>query len=348
MATVLSLNERLSITRGCTTMERRLSAIIAAAALAGAGSALANDSTASTGAGGLVLEKTSAIEMASEDLYVSATRIRIRYVFRNVTAAPITTTVAFPMPDRPLSDENEGDVAYPSGFRTTVEGKPVRAMLERKAIAKGKNQRALLESVGIPIAPQSINAATKAMDRLTPATKVRMVAAGLAGEEERDDDGKGMTKHLIPLWTVQDRYYWTQTFPAGRDLKIEHGYVPGAGASVTTTFAVKALRATEEGRLAKARYCPDAAFFAAIDKRIGAPDRDPGLPDWRIDYVLTTGANWAMSIGDFRLVVDKGRPGNLVSFCATGVRKISPTQFEVRHRNWRPAQDLHVIIVEPR
>ena len=117
---------------------------------------------------------------------------------------------------------------------------------------------------------------------------------------------------------------------------------------MTTEFAVKALRGTEEGRYAKARYCADAAFFAAIDKRIGAPDRDPGLPDWRIDYVLTTGANWAMPIGDFRLVVDKGRPGNLVSFCATGVRKISPTQFEVRHRNWRPTQDLHVIIVEPR
>ena len=176
----------------------------------------------------------------------------------------------------------------------------------------------------------------------------RLVAAGLAGEEEWDDDGKGAKKHLIPLWTVQDRYYWTQTFPAGRDLKIEHGYIPGAGASVTTNFAVKALRETEEGRLAKARYCPDAAFFAAIDKRIGAPDRDPGLPDWRVDYVLTTGANWAMPIGDFRLVVDKGRPSNLVSFCATGVRKISPTQFEVRHRNWRPTQDLHVIIVEPR
>ena len=348
MATVLNLDKRLGVKRGCATLRCRFPAIIAAAALAGAGAALANDSTASTGAGGLVLAKTSAIEMASEDLYVSATRIRIRYVFRNVTASPITTTVAFPMPDRSLSEEKDGDVAYPSGFRTTVEGKPISAKLERKAIAKDTNQRALLDSVGIPIAPQSIDAATEAMDRLTPANKARLVAAGLARLEESDDDGKGMKEHLIPVWIVQDRYYWTQTFPAGRDLKIEHGYIPGAGASVTTAFAVKALRNTDEGRLAKARYCPDAAFFAAIDKRIGAPDRDPGLPDWRVDYVLTTGANWAKPIGDFRLVVDKGRPGNLVSFCATGVRKISPTQFEVRHRKWRPTQDLHVIIVEPR
>ena len=34
-------------------------------------------------------------------------------------------------------------------------------------------------------------------------------------------------------------------------------------------------------------------------------------------------------IGRFRLVVDKGAPGNLVSFCGEGVRKISPTRFEM-------------------
>jgi hypothetical protein len=46
-------------------------------------------------------------------------------------------------------------------------------------------------------------------------------------------------------------------------------------------------------------------------------------------------------------VVDKGAPANLVSFCDDGVRKISPTRFEVRHRNWRPDRDLEVLIVAP-
>jgi hypothetical protein len=322
--------------------------ILAVGALVATGTAAANDTTASTGAGGLVIEKTDAIEMASEDLYVSADRIRIRYVFRNTTAAPVTTIVAFPMPDRPMSDEYGGDVAFPSDFRTTVEGKRITTRLERKAIAKGKDQRALLAALGVPIAPPSINAATRAMDRLPAADKAKLIAAGLAGEEEWDDDGKGMKTHLIPLWTVQDRHYWTQSFPAGRAIRIEHGYVPGAGGSVATPFAVKSLRDTADGRWARDRYCPDDAFFAAIDRRLGPPDRDPGLPDRRIDYVLTTGANWAKPIGDFRLVVDKGKPGNLVSFCESGVRKISPTRFEVRHRNWRPTRDLNVIIIEPR
>ena len=48
----------------------------------------------------------------------------------------------------------------------------------------------------------------------------------------------------------------------------------------------------------------------------------------------------------FRLVVDKGKPDNLVSFCMDGVRKISPTQFEVRKTNFEPRRDLPVLIVE--
>ena len=65
----------------------------------------------------------------------------------------------------------------------------------------------------------------------------------------------------------------------------------------------------------------------------------------RIAYVLTTGANWAGPIGDFHLTVDKGAPDSLVSFCADGVKKIGPTLFEVRHANFTPTRDLHVLIL---
>ena len=66
-----------------------------------------------------------------------------------------------------------------------------------------------------------------------------------------------------------------------------------------------------------------------------------------MNTVLTTGANWRSPIGEFRLVVDKGRPENLVSFCGQGVRKISPTRFETIRTNWRPDRDLKVLIVAP-
>ena len=65
--------------------------------------ASANDSAAVTAAGGLVLVRNNQVDMVSEDLYVSATRIRVRYVFRNRTPRPVRLTVAFPMPDFDLA-----------------------------------------------------------------------------------------------------------------------------------------------------------------------------------------------------------------------------------------------------
>ena len=322
--------------------------IILAAVLLFAASASANDTTASTGAGGLVLQRTDAIDMISEDLFVSAEEIRVRYVFRNRTAKDVETIVAFPMPNRDLSKEYGGDVAFPHSFKTRVAGQPVSAALERKAMLKGGDQSAFLKRLGIPIASETIVGPTQAMDRLPPDRKAELIRLGLAGEEEYDEDGKGMKKHLIPLWTVQDRWWWTQRFPAGRNLVVEHRYVPGVGGSVDTPIAFPEYRRSSEAKETIARYCMDKAFLTAVERRSGKdPMKGPGMPDKRIDYVLTTGANWRSLIGDFRLVVDKGKPGNLVSFCESGVRNISPTQFEVRRKNWRPTRDLNVLIIEP-
>jgi len=47
------------------------------------------------------------------------------------------------------------------------------------------------------------------------------------------------------------------------------------------------------------------------------------------------------------MVIDKGDARNLVSFCANGVKKISPTRFEVRKTNWRPEQDLYILLLRP-
>ena len=314
-----------------------------------AGSALANDSTATTGAGGLVLGKTDAIDMISEDLFVSAGQIRVRYVFRNRTLKEVATTVAFPMPDRHLSQEYGMDVAYPSDFHTAVAGRPVKTSLERKAVVKNVDLKSLLERLKIPLAPDSINTSTAAMDRLPAADRARLVKLGLAGEEQYDNDGKGMQTHLIPLWTVKDTYFWKQRFPAGRDVVVEHRYVPGAGGSVESAIAFPRSRRTPDSKAMMRRYCIDTEFLRSVDRlRIKDEMRGPGMPDRRIDYILTTGGNWRSPIGDFRLVVDKGKPGNLVSFCAAGVRKIGPTRFEVRHKNWRPTRDLNVLIIEPR
>ena len=300
------------------------------AALALAAPAAANDSTAEHAAGGLVLTRTADIDMVSEDLFVSASEVRVRYVFRNRSPRDIRTVVAFPMPDRDLAKEREMDVAYPSGFETRVDGRPVRMEVERRAAHGGSDYSHLLASHGL--LPTS---GGEALDRLPEAVRGNLVKLGLAEAEE---------SRLAPAWTVKERWYWQQVFPAGRDLVVEHRYVPGTGGSVDAALGYPDFRSSPEGRAMIRDYCADRAFLAGLDR---LRRRSPATPEQRIGYILTTGANWRSPIGDFRLVVDKGAPANLVSFCGEGVRKISPTRFEMRKKNWSPDRDLKVLIVGP-
>ncbi len=309
------------------------------ALLALAAPAAANDSTAGHDAGGLVLTRSADIDMVSEDLSVSAQEVRMRYVFRNRSARGIRTLVAFPMPDRDLTEAHFSEVAYPEDFRTLVDGRPVTMKVERKALHDGADRTAALAQFGL--APDSPGAA---LDALPEAQRERLVKLGLAAIDEYDD-GRGWEKHFVPAWTVRETWHWEQLFPAGRDLVVEHRYTPGTGGSVGTGLALPGFRSSPEGRRMIAEYCIDSGFLAGVDRlarRAGGT-----VPEQRIGYVLTTGGNWRSPIGRFRLVVDKGAPENLVSFCGEAVRKISPTRFETVRTNWRPDRDLKVLIVSP-
>ena len=188
------------------------------------------------------------------------------------------------------------------------------------------------------------------MDRLASARKAELIRLGLAGEEEWDDDGKGTKKHLIPLWTVEDHYWWTQTFPGGARGAASTIATSRARAGASRAFiAFPEYRNTPEARRDNRQILrrPGNHRCGRQAPQQGARRPTDAAADGRI-YPDRRAANWARPIGDFRLVVDKGKPGNLVSFCGEGVRKISPTQFEMRKRNWRPTRDLDVLILEPR
>jgi len=298
--------------------------------------ALANDSVAETAAGGLVLRQSRDIDMVSEDLYLSRLEVRVRYVFRNRSPRPVRTIVAFPMPDRNLAAEEEGDIAWPAEFRTRADGRAVTMRVERKAMLGGVDHSALLTRLGVPIAGRDRDPALdRALAALARPARERLAALGLA------EGGR-------PLWTVRETWYWEQVFPAGRDLAVEHRYRPGLGGTVMTALGSRDVRDSDYGRQTIARYCIDEDFIATVERaaRRSEGGMAPYAEDW-LSYVLTTGANWRSPIGDFRLVIDKGDPRNLVSFCGEGVRRISPTRFEIRRRNWRPTRDLHVLFLHP-
>ena len=320
--------------------------ILFALAVGLAAPAAANDSIAERPAGGLVLRQTDAIDMLSEDLYLSTAEIRVRYVFRNATPADIRSIVAFPLPDHDLREDFYGDVSYPRDFRTMVDGRPVAMQVEYKALLNGVDHTPLLTGLGVPIMydNDTIAAIEAALSRLAAAEQQRLLALGLV--EPFDDPAADRV--ITPLWTVRETHFWEQDFPAGRDLVVEHRYRPGAGGTVATGLTDPGFRRGEQMAQMAARYCIDDAFLAGIDRAIRRTGIEgPTFDEQWVSYILTTGANWRSPIGDFRLVVDKGDPRYFVSFCGENVRRIGPTQFEMRRRNWRPERDLNILIIRP-
>ena len=93
-------------------------------------------------------------------------------------------------------------------------------------------------------------------------------------------------------------------------------------------------------------YCVPDDLLRGIDKIAGdAEGNTAGLRERRISYVLKTGANWLGPIKDFKVVIDKGKPDRLVSFCLDNVKKISPTSFEIRMKDFTPDRDLKILLI---
>ncbi|ORE98337.1 DUF4424 domain-containing protein [Aurantimonas sp. 22II-16-19i] len=327
--------------------------ILAAAGLflaAGEATALANDTMANTASGGLVFETTDAVAMVSEDLAISQKEIVVRYVFRNISEADVTSTVAFPMPDVTI-EPYEGDRSVPSGdindpiaFTTLVDGKPVEMAREKRAVVGDIDVTEKLTALGLPLEPFG-EAADARLNALGVEARKDALRSGLAVTEE-GQEGDAWDQPLIPHWTFRATYHWTQTFPAGREVRVEHRYEPSVYSNLGTMLG-DADFAAETAALRKT-YCIDDALMATLAKATKTTEFGQ-IPyaERHVDYVLVTGANWARPIGDFRLTVDKGSPKHLVSFCAEGVTKTGPTTFEMRKTDFTPTEDLNVLILVP-
>ncbi len=310
-------------------------------------SALANDSTAALGAGGIVLTESADIRMASEDLFVSREVIRVRYSFINESQAPITTRVAFPLPVADLDALGESDVGWPTdnqsnivAFKLKIDGRAVKPELEEKAFLKGQDVSDVLRRFKVPFGyrPGMVGDALK---KLPAAARKELTARGLM--EESGD-------WVRPLWTVKSTFHWQQTFPPQKPVAVEHEYKPvvgGAFVPASTYFEdAKKFRRDEFFN----GYCVDATTFSGIEQRLRWLKQHRGegavLFSWFVDYVLTTGKNWKGPIAKFRLTVDKGKRENLISFCMDGVRKTGATTFAVERRDFEPEQDLKLMIIE--
>ena len=305
--------------------------------------AVADDSTAALGADGLRLRRSDAVAMKSEALTITPDRIHIRYVFRSYLKRPERTFVAFPLPLIPISEEEErlilperkGAPEDIVNFRLVVDGRPVQPKMQVRALVNGIDRSAILRKYGLPFVvlprKKERDALIRMLQALPPAAREELERHGLVEWRPAGKYGPRPVWH----WELEVLYYWEQVFPPDRDVVITHEYTPIAG---------KFLYSEGEPWVRKT-FCTDDAFRAAA-RRLRT--KGTALVGTHVEFILTTGNNWAGPIKDFRLVIDKKRPDALVSLCWRGrLRKISPTRFEFSARDFSPREDLHVMFLEP-
>lgn len=313
--------------------------------------AKANDSFAETALGGVVLTKTEAVSLDKEDLFISEDEVRVDYEFTNTTDKDVEGLVAFPLPDQVYDEANGSgarDLRAEIGFQTTFDGKPLDYEIVLQAFVKDADVTERLKLLGLPLTQSSEgDTFSPLVKTLDEAARKELVAGGIL-EEMRFDAGEGEQVAYIPLWTLRTTITRKQVFPAGKTVKVSHRYKPLVGGSVGGALNTE-YRNEEWSKQQAAKYCIEDDWFRAFDAqraKRGSPENQSPYNEMWVGYVLKSGANWKGPIKDFRMVIDKGKPDNLVSFCAEGVKKIAPTQFEVRKTDFEPKEDVNVLIVK--
>ena len=328
----------------------RLPALTLCALLAGT-PAFANDGYAGLGAGGLEFGKSETIEMRSEDLLLSRSRVSVDYLFHNSGKANEEVVIAFQLPPFAPGDVEMG-MALPQAIReartmnyldftATVDGKRVPLSSEvsyhlpnpdepylwgMEALERaGKDIGAEMRALG---APESYDyEAIMAWYQALPAKdRKRLLTLGAFVSGESGPS---------PNYLVSVRYYWEQVFKAGQDLKIHHDYTPVLGGSVY--YVSDELTAD---------YCIDAGTRKAMDKVAAtAMAENSGLYVLLADleYVLRTANTWKGPIGKFRLTLDKEDPKAVISLCADGLKKTGPTTFVLEKKDYTPSEDIRVL-----
>ncbi|HUX79068.1 MAG TPA: DUF4424 family protein [Alphaproteobacteria bacterium] len=344
----------------------------------------ANDTAGAVGAGGVVFLKTPGIIMEQEDLFISSDHIKVSYIFKNNTTKDKTIDVFFPIPMQPnlsaqiswdeevqeeikrqenrnYSSHNQNqqrDEAPFSNFSVIVNGKPVPFKTENRALKDGKDITAVFQKNALPLSP---------------------ILASCSYPMEREEENKKcgerielykklglMTPEGQPLWQKQVNYHWTQTFPAGKEVKIEHSYRPARG---FIFFVPNNTRPPEEVLIQQlipsgawlSQSYPDRPFGGKSDLiswliqqfRRASSSTNPShgmIWIYEVDYILSTGANWEGPIKNFTLTIEYPKGGIVSSgwpIDREKVKAINSNQLQLHQKNFKPEGDLKIFFGIP-
>ncbi|BBU60636.1 hypothetical protein MSC49_05710 [Methylosinus sp. C49] len=330
-------------------------------------------------AAGLVVEQM--------ELTLGAQNSSLKYRIVNPTAAPARTNVTFPLPEIDFSDPDAAwsipgaDPVNYIGLAATVDQKPAPLAVTQSAFVDGKDVTAALRRSGLPLVP--IGFFHDKLAALTADARARLVKDRLIAENGVDQAGNPI---YAPRWSVRGAATRTLDLAPGQGALLDFRFRSSVGVARDSVLreplrSSKELAAEVERR--RADYCLDRAFLAGVDKMVSAaaarrsaaqeaaalppeealaadtpkkpqpvvrifPEANVAeLQERHIAFDLGAGAP-AAPVRQFRLVVDKGKPTRLVSFCLADLKKISPTAFEMRAADFRPTGLLRVLLLGPK
>jgi hypothetical protein len=310
----------------------------------------AAESSTELALGGLVLSKfAETIAIDSETINIGPEWVSISYHLSNQTAAPVSLTLTIPLPELDFSDP---DVTWaipgsdPINFvdlTAKIENKPTPLIFSQVARLNGRDISAMLHQNNLALIP--VGTFDNQLLALAPDLKTRLSESGLLAQIGNDVQGNPL---FSPTWTVQTSATKPLTLAPNQSIQLEFRYRASVGTS-PDTFLRRPLR-TATGLLGQVQryqssYCIDDAFYNGLDKIAGTVESNNSkLRERRIFYRLTAGGS-NRPIKDFRLVVDKGRPDWIVSFCVDNLKRTSATTFEMRATDFVPSQDLRILMV---
>ena len=289
----------------------------------------ANDTSIGEVNSTIELLKQNDISMEKERLLISPERINVDYLFVNHAPLDVTLPVAFPMPPEQYdeTDRNPGLM----NFKLSVNGKPVTPQEQWIAL--------LINEKG--------NTREDITDKLLKAGwTVEQLRNVLKNNEifQQPDNlpalPEAWVKNNESFLAVQQFFIWQQTFPAGKEVMINHTYTPSPTSGVPREVAdiTDNYCLTNENQQQLSRLRSNV-------KRNHQEEDFSGFNWAQLDYILTTGANWKEGvIGDFTLRVHKRTADEVAVVCFNhSLKSIDPLTLEFKQKNLKPEQDLNII-----
>ena len=297
----------------------------------------ANDSTGYVATGGVAYIKNPNISMQKENLFISKKQIRVEYEFKNLRSHNIQENILFPLPK--VGNSRESDFAdtdaFINSFKVKVNQRPINASVHVRAFLPALNQKGEIDWTkdSIDVTQELKQCGLSDQELMNPWTQ--KISDEVLNQRIFHCQQPKVQKLIKPYhpedsiyWEAQVIYSWQQVFKANSVTHVVHQYRPLVGGSVYL----------DDG-IAK-DHCVNQSFKNALNKM---PNKNP--PYMGLSYILKTGANWAKSIGNFNMIIERDK-NELISLCWKGnIQKINATQFKISEKNFKPTEDVNIIFV---